>query len=126
MLVTAGYCAKALEEEKVEGAAIGKSVAVIVGVGLLFDMLQNYQPRAGVYVSCVLVLIVGGVCAFLWKQKKNIADGGAVLLLFCMTWNSPQNCCGNLRIMWKVSGIIQSTIHHGRGDRRAEEYRCGV
>ncbi len=114
MLVTAGYCAKALEEEKVEGAAIGKSVAVIVGVGLLFDMLQNYQPRAGVYVSCVLVLIVGGVCAFLWNQKKY-RRWGAVLLLFCMTLEF------SAKLLWEFEDHVESVGYYTEYNRTMEE-----
>ena len=105
MLVIAGYCVRALEEEKVERAAIGKSVAVIVGVGLLFDMLQNYQPRAGVYVSCVLVFIVGGACAFLWNKPKY-RRLGAVLLLFCMTLEF------SAKLLWEFEDHVESAGYY--------------
>lgn len=73
---------KCLMQEKEN---ILKSVAIIVGAGLFFDLLKNYEPHKTVYMSCLIAIVVGGGIWWTVKKKKQICKWTAIIIIaVCM------------------------------------------
>lgn len=84
MLVIAGHCLKELRRQKLQPKEFAGSAAILVGAALVFDMLQNYNPRTGVYVSCAFLGVAALVFSLLLIKKRG-KTLGIFLLLLCMT-----------------------------------------
>lgn len=81
MLVVAGNCLKALSDVRVEKNTFAKSTAIIVGIGLLFDLLRNYEPHMGIYLSCTIAIIICCIFCFFMDGRIKRRIGITILLL---------------------------------------------